>query len=373
MLLTLSPLTNAIKKAMLRNRKNILTILLFLMVILFLLASCSKNTKKDQLPEGKTVTVEGMETVKGTNPPKVESPPAKKPTSQPPSKTERETTIASMPSRPSYSPSPSLPFFQLGFKKKVAILDFENKTTYKDEQIGEAVAKRLFDKLESSQRIVTVDRTVVSETLRREGFKFETLMDPTVMKQAHQSLGIQAFAFGTVNDLSLLSPKVSDTSEEEATSATLKLEIRLMDASTGNLLKTFIGRSPIFGTRETGENSKSKAVLKAIELSLDDIFDGFLRQLDLLEWTTTVAKVEGDSLYLNAGKSSGLRIGDTLEVFEPGKEIIHPVTKFSLGWTTGQSRGVIKVTDLFGVDAAIGKVVRGQGFDPNDIVKSMMQ
>jgi hypothetical protein len=361
-----------------RNRKNILTILLFVTALLFLLTSCSnlpligKKEKKDQLPEGKTVTVEGMETVKGANPPKAE-PPSKRPSSLPPPRTEKETTIASIPSRPLYSPGPSLPFFQLGFKKKVAILDFENKTTYKDEKIGEAVAKKLSDKLESSQRIVAVDSTVVSEMLRREGFKFETLMDPSAMKQAHQSLGIQAFAFGTVHDLSLLSPKVSETSEEEATSATLKLEIRLMDASTGNLLKTFIGRSPIFGTRETGEDSKSKAVLKAIELSLDDVFDGFLRQLDLLEWTATVARVEGDGLYLNAGKSSGLRIGDTLEVFEPGKEIIHPTTKFSLGWTTGQLKGVITISDLFGVDAAIGKVVQGQGFSPDDVVKSTIK
>src|SRR4030042_427845 len=362
-----------------RNKPEKFTLLLFLIAFLLFLTSCSnlpwigKKEKKDQLPEGKTVTVEGMETVKGANPPKAE-PSAKKPSSpQSPSKTEKETTIASMPSRPLYSPTPSLPFFQLGFKKKVAILDFENKTTYKEEQIGEGVAKKLSDKLESSQRIVAVDRTVGSEMLRREGFKFETLMDPTAMKQAHQSLGIQAFAFGTVNDLSLLSPKVSETSEDEATSATLKLEIRLMDASTGNLLKTFIGRSPIFGTRETGENSKTKAVLKAIELSLEDIFDGFLRQLDLLEWTTTVAKVDGNSLYLNAGKSSGLRIGDTLEVFEPGKEIIHPTTKFSLGWTTGQLKGVITISDLFGVDAAIGKVVQGQGFNPNDVVKSTLK
>jgi hypothetical protein len=362
---------------MIRNNPKKTALLLFLVVFLFFLTSCSnlpligKKEKKGQLPEGKTVTVEGMETVKGEDRPKAEPLPSKQPSPQPRSKTERETTVASIPSGPLNTPS--LPFFQLGFKKKVAILDFENKTTYKDEQIGEMVAKKLSDKLESSQRIVTVDSTVVSEMLRREGVKFETLTDPPAMKQARQTLGIQAFVFGTVHDLSLLSSKVSETSEEEATSATLKLEIRLIDASTGNLLKTFIGRSPIFGTRETGENSKSKAVLKAIELSLDDIFDGFLRQLDLLEWTTTVAKVEGDSLYLNAGKSSGLRIGDTLEVFEPGKEIIHPVTHFSLGWTTGQLKGVTRVTDLFGVDAAIGKVVQGHGFSPDDVVKSTMR
>jgi hypothetical protein len=355
-----------------------LLVSVFLITLFPLIISCSnlpligKKEKKDQLPEGKTVTVEGMETVKGVNPPKTETPPSKKPPAEPTApKVEKETKGASTPARPFYSPA--LPFFQLGFKRKVAILDFENKTTYKEERIAEAVAKKLSDKLEATQKVVTVDRTVVSEMLNREGFKFETLTEPSVMKRAHQSLGIQAFALGSVTDLSLLSSKASETSEEEVTFGTVKLEIRLIDASTGNLLKSFIGRSPIFGTKETGEHSRSKAVLKAIDLGLDDILEGFLRQLDLLEWTTTVATVEGGNLYINAGRLSGLRIGDTLEVFGPGKEIIHPTTKFSLGWTTGQLKGVITISDLFGVDAAIGKVVQGQGFNPNDVVKSTLK
>jgi hypothetical protein len=261
----------------------------------------------------------------------------------------------------------------MGFKRKVGILDFENNTSYKDEKIGEAVAKKLSDKLEATQRVVTLDKIVVSEMLNREGFKFENFSDPTVMKRAHQSLGIQAFALGTVTDVSLLSSKASETSDEEVAFATSKVEIRLIDASTGNLLKTFIGRSPIFGTKETGEYSKGKAVIKAIEFGLDDIMEGFLRQLDLLDWTTTIAKVEGENIYLNSGKLSGIRIGDTLEVFEPGKEIIHPTTNLSLGWTTGKLKGAVKVTDLFGVDAAVGQMVQGAGFSSNDVVKSTIK
>jgi hypothetical protein len=313
-----------------------------------------------------------MEDYKGVNPSKPETPSAKKPSPPtPPPKKEPETRIASTPTRPFYSPS--LPFSQMGFKRKVAILDFENNTTYKDEKIGEAVAKKLSDKLEATQRVVTLDKIVVSEMLKREGFKFESFSDLSVMKRAHQSLGIQAFTLGMVTDVSTLSSKTSETSDEEVAFATAKIEIRLIDASTGNLLKTFIGRSPIFGTKETGENSRGKAVVKAIEFGLDDILEGFLRQLDLLDWTTTIAKVEGENLYLNAGKLSGIRIGDTLEVYEPGKEIFHPATNLSLGWTTGQLKGVIKITELFGVDAAIGKVAQGTGFSSKDVVKSTVK
>jgi hypothetical protein len=360
---------------MVRKRKHFLIYsLLFFTASLFLLSSCSffgKKEKKADTTGGQVVTIEGMDKTKSAKSSRTEPSSSKRqPELSPPPKTGKETTVASIPSRPLYSPS--LPFFQLGFKKKVSILNIENKTTYQEEGVGEIVARKLSDRLESSQRAVTVDRIVVSEMLRREGLQFETLMDPSVMKRAQQTLGIQAFTFGTVHDLSLLTSKTSETSGEEVTSATVKLEIRLIDASTGNLLKTFIGQSPIFGTRETGENSKSKAVSKAVDLSLDDILDEFLRQLDLLEWTTTIARVEKDNLYLNAGKLSGLRVGDTLEVFEPGKEIINPVTHFSLGWTTGPLKGVIKVTELFGVDAAIGKVVDGRGFSSNDIVKTTM-
>ncbi len=369
---------------MTRNRKRFLILFVLLISALFLLASCAnlpligkkKDEKGEKLPEGKTVTVEGMGTIKGVNPPKAETPPPKKPPSQPvaqpavPMK-ETETRVASVPARPSYGAP--LPFFQFGFKRKVAILDFENKTTYKEEEIGEAVAKRLSDKLEATQRVVTVDKVVASEMLTREGFKFESLSDPLVMKRACQSMGIQAFALGTVADVSLLTSKASETSDEEVAFATAKIEIRLIDASTGNLLKTFIGRSPIFGTKETGEGSRGKAVLKAIDFGLDDILEGFLRQLDLLDWMTTIARIEGEHLYINAGKLSGLRIGDTLEIYEPGKEIIHPTAKFSLGWTTGQLKGAVKITELFGVDAAIGKVVQGQGFSPNDVVKSAVK
>lgn len=364
---------------MIEKRRRLFHLCIFFILSVFLLTSCSslpligkkEEKKTEKLPEGKTVKVEGMETVKGVNPTRPDTPPAKKPASESVSKREPETRVTSVPTRPFVSAP--LPFLQMGFKKKVAILDFENKTTYQEEKIGEAVAKRLSDKLEATQRVVIMDKVVVSEMLNREGSKFDSLTELPVIKRAHQSLGIQAFALGTVTDVSILSSKASNTSDEEVSFATAKVEIRLLDASTGNLLKTFIGRSPIFGTKETGEYSRSKAVLKAIDFGLEDILEGFFRQLDYLDWTTTIAKIEGENLFINAGRLSGLRIGDTLEIYEPGKEIIHPATKISLGWTTGQLKGALKISELFGVDAAIGKLFQGSGFSPNDVLKTTIR
>jgi len=363
------------------HNKGLLNIVTFVLVLSFLVASCSsiplfgkkKEEKKEPPSDVKTVNIEELESIKGVNPPKPGTPlPSQKPAVSPPQGAfPKPPQTASLPPRPSYLPP--LAFFQMGFKKKVVVLDFENKTTYQEEKLGDVVAKRLSDKLEAAQRLVIIDRTVVGDRLDKQGIRPEKLASPVVMKYAYRSLGIQAFIGGMVTDLSLLSPKTSESSGEEASFATARVEIRLLDASTGNLLKTFVGRSPIFGTKETGENSRGKAVMKAVDTCLDDILDGFLREIDLLDWSTTIARIEGEDFYINAGRQSGLRIGDTLEVFEPGKEIFHPTTNFSLGWTTGKLKGTLRVTNLFGVDAAAGKVVQGQGFNVDDVVKSTVR
>ena len=108
---------------MIHNRKNSKVICIYI-IVLFFLISCSnipligkkKEDKTEKVPAGKTVTVEGMETIKGVNPPKSETSSKNPSTPKPQTKKETETKVASIPSRPLYSPS--IPFFQMGLKKR---------------------------------------------------------------------------------------------------------------------------------------------------------------------------------------------------------------------------------------------------------------
>jgi hypothetical protein len=86
-------------------------------------------------------------------------------------------------------------------------------------------------------------------------------------------------------------------------------------------------------------------------------------------WSTRVAMVESDQIYLSAGKASGLNVGDIFAIYGPGKEIIHPIAKVSMGFQRGPYKGTIKVSNLFGRDAAEATVVAGPGtIQVNDIV-----
>ena len=65
-------------------------------------------------------------------------------------------------------------------------------------------------------------------------------------------------------------------------------------------------------------------------------------------WSTRVAMVEGKNIYLSAGKASGLNAGDIFAIYGPGKEIIHPIAKVSMGFQRGPYKGMVKVSNLFG-------------------------
>ena len=86
-------------------------------------------------------------------------------------------------------------------------------------------------------------------------------------------------------------------------------------------------------------------------------------------WSTRVAMVEGNNIYLSAGKASGLNQGDIFAIYGPGKEIIHPIAKVSMGFQRGPYKGMVKVSNLFGGDASEATVVSGPGtIQVNDIV-----
>ncbi len=86
-------------------------------------------------------------------------------------------------------------------------------------------------------------------------------------------------------------------------------------------------------------------------------------------WSTRVAMVESKNIYLSAGKTSGLNQGDMFAIYGPGKEIIHPIAKVSMGFQRGPYKGMVKVVNLFGRDASEATVVSGPGtIEVNDIV-----
>jgi hypothetical protein len=114
------------------------------------------------------------------------------------------------------------------------------------------------------------------------------------------------------------------------------------------------------GASEKGELLRALLVQTVVELEKKAIKYG---------WSTRVAMVESNHIYLSAGKASGLNAGDIFAIYGPGREIIHPIAKVSMGFQRGPYKGMVKVVNLFGRDASEATVVAGPGkIEVNDIV-----
>ena len=88
-----------------------------------------------------------------------------------------------------------------------------------------------------------------------------------------------------------------------------------------------------------------------------------------LDWTGRVAKIIGSKIYINAGRKSGLNIGDILKVTTEGSEVYDPETGAMLGVSKGEVKGTLEIIDFFGPDGTVAILHSGGSVTEGDFVK----
>jgi hypothetical protein len=140
-----------------------------------------------------------------------------------------------------------------------------------------------------------------------------------------------------------------------------RLDYTLVDGFSGRT----IGRDERIVSAAQGASEKGELLRALLAQTVVDLE----KRAAKYGWSTRVAMVESKHIYLSAGKASGLNQGDIFAIYGPGKEIIHPIAKVSMGFQRGPYKGMVKVLNLFGRDASEATVVAGPGtIQVNDIV-----
>ena len=110
-----------------------------------------------------------------------------------------------------------------------------------------------------------------------------------------------------------------------------------------------------------------------VRSSIRDAFESGLASvfqvLEKLTWEGRVALISGERVFLNAGRLSGLQVGDILKVTDEGDEVYDPQTGTYIGKAPGRMKGTVEVVSYFGKDGAIAIVHSGSGFRENDRVE----
>ena len=88
-----------------------------------------------------------------------------------------------------------------------------------------------------------------------------------------------------------------------------------------------------------------------------------------LNWTGKIAKITGSKIYINAGRESGINIGDILRVMTEGDDIFDPDTGALIGKAKGQVKGTLEIIEYFSTNGSIAVLHSGGAVVEGDIVQ----
>lgn len=88
-----------------------------------------------------------------------------------------------------------------------------------------------------------------------------------------------------------------------------------------------------------------------------------------VSWEGKIAMVSGDRIYVNAGRISGIQVGDILRVNDEGNEVFDPENGQLIGRAPGKMKGTVEIISYFGKDGAIAVIHSGSGFKESDQVE----
>lgn len=96
---------------------------------------------------------------------------------------------------------------------------------------------------------------------------------------------------------------------------------------------------------------------------------GMVRLGSKLDWMGRVAKILGSKIYINAGRSSGINIGDILKVITEGQEIYDPESGAMIGISPGEVKGTLEVVDYVANDGSVCILHSGGSVTEGDFVQ----
>ena len=260
-------------------------------------------------------------------------------------------------------------------RRKIVIAPFEEGEPDEhegepDEHWGEMVAQRLRNSMESrTEKILCLDGQVILDYLNRRGIGSIPLHDPMVLRIANTVFGVHALLYGTLSGPYVVASTGKGGDGDDTALAIVRIQGKLVEAATGRVMKAFEERNPIFATEERGKFSRDKAKLKAIQLAIEELTGDILHGINQMGWYTRIVKIDGDRVYLNAGRLTGLKVGDLMDVYGPGGDTIEQMIGISMDPLESQRKGQLRVSQLFGTDAAIAHITNGGNFALSDVAR----
>jgi hypothetical protein len=262
-------------------------------------------------------------------------------------------------------------------RKRIVVLPFLDTSETRPQSLRDQARSTFIKELNNTGQFIAVDSSDLKLEPDKQ-IKDGNYLFPEISKAA-ASLGVSVLLEGKIMDI-----KVSRKADPVGIFRQMKtrfeasVRVRMATARSGkefyNTVKTVTLEE---AQTRVGENVTADKMLKTnpelVERLITDAFLDFINQLalamDKITWEGRIAMINGERIFLNVGRISGLQVGDILKVSEEGEEVYDPQTGNYIGKSYGRMKGTVEVISYFGQDGAIALVHSGAGFKENDKIE----
>lgn len=262
-----------------------------------------------------------------------------------------------------------------GPRHRVGVVDFENKTAYGQNRLGQAASDILITELVKTGKFIVVEREKMEKLLEEQKKGLSGAIDATTATKMGKILGLSAIVTGAISNFGVRTTGseyiIAQSKRQEATCT---VDIRVVDAETGQILLADSGKGVskvssggFLGLGTKGgyaESIEGDALRAAISKQIENITS----QINKKPWSSRIAQVANGKIYLSAGTESGLELGQKLKVFSQGAEIKDPDSGIVLG-REEEELGMLEVISHAGEKLSLGKVLKGRLPSKGDICR----
>lgn len=301
-----------------------------------------------------------------------------------------------------------------GPKKRLGVMDLEVKVTATtttnpttqggtntvqtisaptNTDFGTGLTEMLTTALIDSKRFVVLERKAMADITAEQTLGTSPAANPAAATTPGHLLGAQQLIRGAVTEFSYQSSSTGGNGilgnvlgvSHSTSEATVVLDIRICDAATGVVVDSVKGTGKVKSSATQanltikeinlgGSNFQESPLGEATRRAIADCVKQICQKMEKYPWEARVAELEADgsAVYINAGSTMGIKVGDEFDIFHPGREITDPETKTVIGRTKDAKCGHVKI-DSVTPGLAIGKVTDGTGFAINDVVRFATQ
>ena len=225
-----------------------------------------------------------------------------------------------------------------GPKRRIGVVEFENKSAYGQGRLGTAASDILVTELVKSGKFIVVERDRMNKIMEEQKLQSQGLTDPQTVARIGQVMGLEAIVVGSVSQFGV-KKEGSDylLTQTKRQVADVTVDIRLTDVQSGQVILadsgkgmaksskgSFLGMGTKGGYDETLEG-------EALRAALVQFVANIASQLNKKPWSCMIAAVASEQLYLNAGPDSGVLPGMKLDCFRQGSEIRDPRSNLVIG------------------------------------------